>query len=62
MDNLRQPLIMDQDIDPIDDENIRDSHASSVRSDPASERQAYQGNSPNLSLDMDMFPDEPPGL
>ena len=54
MDNLRQPLIMDQDIDPIDIENIRDSHSSSMPSDPGSERhaQVYQSNSPNRSFDL----------
>jgi hypothetical protein len=50
---------MDQDIDPIDIENIRDSQSSSLPSDPGSERQAYQANSPNRSLDLGSEPEIP---
>ena len=55
---------MDQDIDPIDIENIRDSHSSECASlpsnyDPGSEREAYQGNSPNRSWDLGSEPEIP---
>ena len=51
---------MDQDIDPIDIENIRDSHSSLPSNyDPGSEREAYQGNSPNRSWDLGSEPEIP---